>query len=79
MDHHEKAVRDAAEALRLAIGEAEAAGYRIAWPHRAADLPGIGISETAASIAMKEAAAAAEKPKRRSKSADVDYVGAFDE
>lgn len=43
----EKAVRTAAEALHAAIGEAEAAGFAIAWPRRASELPGIGISQTA--------------------------------
>lgn len=42
----EKAVRDAARALKTAIAEAEAEGFRVDWPARAADLDAIGISET---------------------------------
>ena len=42
----EKAVRDAAAALKTAIAEAEAAGYRVDWPANAGGLGAIGISET---------------------------------
>lgn len=41
------AVREAAQALRAAIGEAEAAGYRVAWPSTAGGLGSIAVSETA--------------------------------
>lgn len=42
----EDAVRNAAADLKSAIDDAVAAGLRVSWPHRAADLGNIGISET---------------------------------
>jgi hypothetical protein len=48
MADNEKAVRDAAAALKTAINEAVTAGYRIDWPSNAAGLDTIAISETAA-------------------------------
>lgn len=42
----EKAVRDAAEALRQAIDDATAAGLVVIWPRNADGLAGIAISET---------------------------------
>jgi hypothetical protein len=42
----EQAVRDAAEKLDAAIKDAQAAGYRVTWPVRAADLPAIAVSST---------------------------------
>jgi hypothetical protein len=44
----EQDVRDAAEALRTAILDAQAAGYKVNWPANAAGLETIEISETAA-------------------------------
>lgn len=44
--NHETTVREAALALKKAINEADAAGYRIAWPGNAASLEHIAISET---------------------------------
>jgi capsular polysaccharide biosynthesis protein len=46
MASSEQAVRDAAAELHAAILDAEADGYRIAWPTSAAGLPEIAISET---------------------------------
>lgn len=46
MANNEQAVRDAAVALKRAIVEAVAAGYRIDWPNNAAGLDTIAISET---------------------------------
>lgn len=46
MATNEQAVRDAALALRDAIADAVAAGYRIDWPSNAAGLDKIAISET---------------------------------
>lgn len=43
----EKNVRDAAAALKKAIDEARAAGYRIDWPANSDGLVPIPISETA--------------------------------
>lgn len=46
--NYEQNVRDAAEALRAAVEEAEANGYRVSLPGRASDLGAIAISETGA-------------------------------
>lgn len=46
MANHEQAVRDAAVALKKAITEAEAAGYRVNLPAQAGDLDKVAISET---------------------------------
>lgn len=46
MKAKEKAVRDAAVALSVAIAEARAAGYVVAWPSRSEGLDAIEISET---------------------------------
>jgi hypothetical protein len=48
MANNEQAVRDAAAALKKAITEAKAAGYRIHWPSNADGLDTIAISETSA-------------------------------
>jgi hypothetical protein len=48
--NNETVVREAAKALRKAIDEATAAGYRIAWPSNVAGLDTIAISETAAAV-----------------------------
>lgn len=42
----EQAVRDAALALKTAITEAAAAGYRVEWPGKADDLDRIAVSST---------------------------------
>jgi hypothetical protein len=47
MNPAEKAVRDAATALRVAIETAEALGFRVDLPRRAKDLDSIAISATA--------------------------------
>lgn len=47
MKAKEKAIRDAAEALRAAIVDGEAAGFAVGWPRRVADLASIEISATA--------------------------------
>jgi len=47
MKNHEKAVREAASALKSAIGEAEKAGYRTTLPANWRDLDAIPVSETA--------------------------------
>jgi hypothetical protein len=46
----EQAVRDAAGALKSAIAEATAAGYRVAWPANADGLDSIAVSATAATV-----------------------------
>jgi hypothetical protein len=46
MADKEKPVRDAALALKTAIDEATAAGYRIEWPGNPSGLATIAISET---------------------------------
>jgi hypothetical protein len=46
MANNEQAVRDAAAALKTAITEAVAAGYRVEWPSNVAGLDTIAISET---------------------------------
>jgi hypothetical protein len=46
MANHEQAVRDAASALKEAIIEAQAAGYRVDLPAQVADLDKVAISET---------------------------------
>lgn len=46
----EQAVRDAAAALKTAIAEAVAAGYRVDWPGNADDLDKIAISATGAVV-----------------------------
>lgn len=50
MANHEQAVRDAAVALKVAITEATAAGYRVHWPTNAVDLDKVAISETGAVV-----------------------------
>lgn len=47
MANHEQAVRDACVALKTAIEEAQAAGYRVNLPAQVADLDKVAISETA--------------------------------
>jgi hypothetical protein len=47
MVNHEQAVRDAALALKTAIGEAVAAGFRVNLPAQVGDLDKVAISETA--------------------------------
>ena len=47
MNPAEKAVRDAASALRVAIETAETLGFRVDLPRRAKDLDAIAISATA--------------------------------
>lgn len=59
MDNHEQAVRDAAAALKTAIESATAAGYRVHWPGRAADLDRIEISGTARVVTTEPAKPAA--------------------
>lgn len=47
MNPNERAIRDAAEALRIAIANGEASGLAVTWPpRRVADLASIEISET---------------------------------
>lgn len=49
MKAKEKAIRDAAEALRTAIVEGEASGLSVGWPpRRVGDLASMEISETGA-------------------------------
>ncbi|RUU37223.1 hypothetical protein EOD08_15855 [Mesorhizobium sp. M6A.T.Ca.TU.002.02.2.1] len=64
MDPLEKSVRDAASALKKAISNAEAAGYRVVMPRIANDLDGIVVSTTAKN--MKATDKPAEKTGRRS-------------
>lgn len=67
MDPLEKSVRDAASALKKAISNAEAAGYRVVMPRIAADLEGIVVSSTAKNMKPtdKPAEKTAEKTGRR--------------
>lgn len=58
----EQRVRDLAAELHKAIKAAEAAGYRILWPHHVDRLPSIAISETAAAAKPAEPAPANDKP-----------------
>lgn len=46
MSNPETAVRDAAQALHLAITDAREAGLYVAWPSSPEGLPGIAVSET---------------------------------
>ncbi|TPL40696.1 hypothetical protein [Mesorhizobium sp. B2-4-6] len=46
MDPLEKAVRDAAAALKTAIAAAEAGGYRVDFPRHASQLEAIAVSST---------------------------------
>lgn len=50
MSNNEQAVRDAAEALKTAINEARAAGYRVDWPGNSDGLDRISISATDAVV-----------------------------
>ncbi|MBE1208107.1 hypothetical protein [Aminobacter carboxidus] len=51
MKPKEKAIRDAAEALRAAIVDGQASGLAVSWPpRRVADLASIEISETARAL-----------------------------
>jgi hypothetical protein len=59
MASKEQAVRDAAVALKTAIADATAAGYRIVWPANATELEQIAISATGAVV---EDAAEGAKP-----------------
>lgn len=63
MKSHEETVRAAACALKSAIGDAEKAGYKVAWPRNAVALDAIGISETGARAAVVAREQVAEKPK----------------
>jgi hypothetical protein len=46
MTDHATRVRDCASALKTAIQEATAEGYRVAWAGRLAELDTIAVSET---------------------------------
>ncbi len=67
----EAAVRDAARALHAAIEDATAAGLRVVWPARLAQLDAIAISETARA-APPEPPTPPEKPARPAKAAKAD-------
>ncbi|MGX9145941.1 hypothetical protein [Mesorhizobium sp. 128a] len=74
MDHLEKAVRDAAVALRDAIKAATDAGYRVDMPRHAEQLEAIAISNTAKNMkpSDKPAEKTAEKPSKRAPAAKED-------
>jgi hypothetical protein len=46
MTSKEKAIRDAADALRKAIEDGREAGLVVAWPHRFEELERISVSDT---------------------------------
>lgn len=55
------AVREAAAALKAAIGAAKGAGFVVVWPYNAEGLDGIAVSETAKVVKPTSPAAAEAK------------------